>query len=443
MISNRDKFNIMGAISQATVDDLNREFYGKITYPWPQMTYPVYADSQCGTIFLNQEIGDWTHSRIPRRAKIWVAGCGSNQATLTALKFPKADIFATDISVPSLEVCQKNLDLLEIRNVKLKEQSLNDADYTEEFDFVICTGVIHHNADPSIPLGRLAKAMRPEAVLELGVYNYYHRILTTAYQKAMRLLFSTDPNMGLDQQLEITRELMDKFPIENTMGFYLSQQKHESREYLADSFLQPVEHSYTVETLVDLLASKGLEFTVPCMNVFDKAAGRLTWNVEFPNSKVAEHYDALPDYERWQVTNLLSIEKSPSLFIYAQRSDSPIKRKSEKEICDDFLATKFDRYATTVTNYVGGNGNYKLTPTPVPHPSPRVPVEEYARRIFRECDGETTIADIIKRLKLNSNFYAVNNARVQLTTPWFPYLKAVNSQTARPAQSNGNSDWQH
>ena len=98
MVSNRDMFNLMGALSQSTVDAANREFYGRITYPWPQLTYSTYADQHCGTVFLNQDLGDWTHTRIPARPRIWVAGCGSNQATVTALKFPLAEITATDIS---------------------------------------------------------------------------------------------------------------------------------------------------------------------------------------------------------------------------------------------------------------------------------------------------------------------------------------------------------
>ena len=186
MTTNRDLFNLMGALSQPAVDAANREFYGKITYPWPQMTYPAYADPHCGTIFLNQEIGDWTHTRIPARPRIWIAGCGSNQATLMALKFPGAEILATDISAPSLAVCEKNLAQVGAKNVTLREQTINEADYTDEFDYIICTGVIHHNADPSIPLARLARALKRDGILELAVYNYYHRILTTAYQTAMR-----------------------------------------------------------------------------------------------------------------------------------------------------------------------------------------------------------------------------------------------------------------
>ncbi len=438
MANIKDKFNIMGALSQSGVDDANREFYGKITYPWPQMTYPVYADAQSATVFLNQELGDWTHRRVPQRARIWIAGCGSNQATLTALKFPRAEIVATDISAPSLEVCQRNLSQLDIKNVRLQEQSVNDASFKNEFDYVICTGVIHHNADPSIPLARLADGLKPDGVLELGVYNYYHRILTTAYQKAMRYLF-TDSGAGLDEQLALTRELMNNFPADNTMSFYLQQQKDESREYLADSFLQPVEHSYTIESLVELLENAGMELGLPCMSVFDKTAGRVSWNIEFPNKQLAARYEELPDYARWQISNLLLIENSPSLFFYAQRSDSNFKRKSEKEFCREFLETRFERYSTTVNNYIGdGNGTYTMNATPIPHPSPRIPVERTARQVYKEADGERTIGDILQTLNIEPTFQLVNSLRSQLTTPLFPYLKAVQTAMPRSQESDGN-----
>jgi SAM-dependent methyltransferase len=427
MIRNSDMFNLMGAFSQSTVDQDNREFYGKITYPWPQMTYPTYADPNCGTVFLNQELGDWTHTRIPLRPKIWIAGCGSNQATLTALKFPRAEILATDISVPSLEVCERNLSQLSVKNVKLVEQSINDADYMEEFDYIICTGVIHHNADPSYPLAKLGAALKRDGILELMVYNYYHRILTTAYQKAMRYLFKHDPSIGLDEQLDITRDLMNRFPVENTMGFYLQQEKDQPREYLADSFHQPVEHSYTIESLIALLDTAQLQLGLPGGYVFDKFVGRVSWNLDFKNETVARHYEELPDYDRWQITNLLAVEKSPTLSFYIQRNDSGWVRKPEKEVCEEFLDTVFERYSTTITNYVGVNGNYQFSPTPIPHPSPRIPIDKTARRVFAGTGDGKTIREILAALQIEPRFGVVSDLRTQLTTPLFPYLKAVAS----------------
>ena len=332
---------------------------------------------------------------------------------------------ATDISGPSLEVCERNLSQLGVKNVKLVEQSINDADYVEQFDYIICTGVIHHNADPSLPLAKLGAALKPDGILELMVYNYYHRILTTAYQKAMRYLFKDDPAVGLDQQLDVTKDLMNRFPVENTMSFYLQTEKEQPREYLADSFLQPVEHSYTVESLTTLLDTARLQLCLPCIYVFDKSAGRVSWNLEFQNETAARHYEALPDHDRWQITNVLTVEKSPTLCFYVQRNDSAWVRKSEKEVCDDFLDTVFERYSTTMSNYVGGNGNYQFSATPIPHPSPRVPVDQTARRVFKETDRGKTIRETLAALEIESVFNAVNSIRTQLTTPLFPYLKAV------------------
>jgi len=425
MSTEQNKFNLLKAESQVAVDKTNKEFYGKFSYPWPPMIFPLIADPQCWTVFLNQELGDWTHRRIPRAPKIWVAGCGTNQAVFTALRFPEADVLGTDISTQSLAICQRSASQLGIKNLRLEEQSLNTVTYSNEFDFIICTGVVHHNANPDIPLAGLSKALKPGGVIEVMVYNYLHRTLTAAYQQAIRHLFSGDVGADMDTQLAMTRRLIDKFPLTNTMSEFLREYKEDPEIALADAFLQPVEHSYTVESMGQLLKNAGLEFWLPCLNQFDKAAQRAAWNLEFEDEIVARKYDALPDVERWQITNLLSVETSPMLWFYAQRRDSPFKRKSENEVCQDFLKIKFDRYSTTVTNYHVSEEGYRLHPASIPYPSPRIPRDETARNVFTAVVPEKTLGQLLQSLSIQPAFHLVNHVRTLLTTPLFPYLKAV------------------
>ena len=174
-----------------------------------------------------------------------------------------------------------------------------------------------------------------------------------------------------------------------------------------------------------MLDTADLQLCLPSVYVFDKSDGKVSWNLEFENETAARHYEALPDYDRWQISNLLMVEKSPSLLFYVQRNDSGRKRKSEKEVCEEFLDTVFERYSTTVTNYVGANGNYQLSPTPIPHPSPRIPVDQTARRVYKEVGSGKTIREILRALEIQPAFNLVNNIRTQLTTLLFPYLKAV------------------
>jgi SAM-dependent methyltransferase len=427
-MADKDMFNLILAESQDSVDACNREFYGRFNYPSPPMTFPSIADPKCWTVFLNQELGDWSHSRIPRTPKIWVAGCGTNQAVFTALRYPEAEVLGTDISTQSLATCQKSASQLGIKNLRLEEQTLNAASYKDEFHYIICTGVIHHNADPRVSLAKLSDALKQDGILELMIYNYYHRLLTTAYQKAIRLLFSGQAAMNLDSQLSLTRELIDHFPIRNSMREFLQDLKDKSEAYIADSLLQPVEHSYTIESMDELLKNVGLEFWLPCINQFDKAAGRLTWNMEFDNEPANRYYEVLSDAARWQIGNLLMIENSPMLWFYVQRTDSRFKRKSEKEVCYDFLKTKFEKYHTTFNNYMGGDGTYRLIPKPIPFPSPPIPSDEISRNIFQAVHPQKTLEEVFHSLAIKPAFHLVNRARVQLTTPLFPYLKAVGAK---------------
>jgi hypothetical protein len=115
------------------------------------------------------------------------------------------------------------------------------------------------------------------------------------------------------------------------------------------------------------------------------------------------------------------------LWFYVQRKDSSFKRKSEREVCDDFLRTKFAKYSTTLKNYVGTEGSYRLMPKPLPHPHPSIPDNPILRQVFNAVGPERTLEDILQALGIEPPFYLVNLARIQLTTPLFPYLKAVES----------------
>src|SRR6476619_4167769 len=159
------------------VDRINSSFYSKFPYPWRPRALDCPADPDFSRVMLNQNLGDWTHQVVPPNPHIWIAGCGTNQAAITALNFPIAAVRGSDVSPGSLELCAATAKDLGCTNLELRQESINQADYTECFDYVICTGVIHHNADPEATLRKLARALKPKGVLELMVYNRYHRIL--------------------------------------------------------------------------------------------------------------------------------------------------------------------------------------------------------------------------------------------------------------------------
>ncbi|HEV7859968.1 MAG TPA: hypothetical protein VGO91_15225, partial [Pyrinomonadaceae bacterium] len=120
-----DDSNLVLAQSQDTVDELNASFYGQFPFPWRPVKFERLHEPGFQTLMLNQNLGDWSHRTFSGQLKIWVAGCGTNQAVITALNFPEAEVIGSDLSAASLELGAKTARNLSIKNLELRCESIN------------------------------------------------------------------------------------------------------------------------------------------------------------------------------------------------------------------------------------------------------------------------------------------------------------------------------
>jgi hypothetical protein len=333
------------------------------------------------------------------------------------------------MSRPSLDLARRNADRIGIANLELRRESINGVEYRERFDYVVCTGVVHHNADPAATLARLSAALKPGGILELMVYNRFHRALNTAFQKAVRMLGERrgGPSGASDfeSDFELARSLARDFPAKNHLAALLAETRDVPDAEFADLFINPLEHSYTVESLETLAAGCGLELLTPCISTYVKfVSPAIDWNLRFQNPGLQSVYDALPDTRRWQVTNLLLHEQSPLLWFYLRRAGGGRPRKSERQICDEFLARAFRPTSARQRCYVRNGDEWALAPRPLPYPLEKP--DPAVAEIYALAGAETTMRRVFRYLGIEPTFQAVNEARLKLTTSAFPYLKAVN-----------------
>jgi SAM-dependent methyltransferase len=420
-----DEDNLMLIQSPHQIDDLNSAFYSRFPYPWRPQTFDFVDQPDLHARLLNQNIGNWGLDAIPDNPRIWVAGCGTNQAIYTALRFPQGQITGSDLSPKSLELCAQTADELKLTNLKLAQESINDVAYSECFDYAICTGVIHHNAEPQSALRQLARAMKPSGVIELMVYNRFHRVESSAFQKAVRLLCV--PGGGVpdsDEELRCARQIMAAFPIRNHLYDLLQRLRKRPESAIADVLIQPVEHSYTVESLAQLAAHCGLEMLSPCLNDWDRANGSYHWHIEFGDPELQQMYDELTDLPRWQFTNLMLQERSPMLWFYFRRTDSGRVRRTQRDINDGFLNTIFERVNAGRGCYLLQPGGFytrseKIVPFPTTSPRPEV------TKVYQSLDGQTPMKEIFAALNLPVDFGSLLRYRAHLATSAFPFMTAI------------------
>ena len=416
----RESQNIELAGSDEEVEKLLADFHEVLPWPWrpAQLRFPEDDDFYIRS--LNAAAGYLREPVIPLSgARIWVPGCAMVHGVQTALNYPDAQVIGSDISRRELTASREIAQQVDARNLELREESINEIDYSEEFDHIICTGVLHHQADPGRTLAQLARALKPTGVMELMVYNRYHRTASSACQKAVRLLGGDD--LDYAGQLSLARSLLGLAPDESEMARLRDRIAGLPDVAVGDALIYPIEYSYTVRTLSEMAAGCGLRLAMPILNQFDQMWGTYDWELPVDEPNLKRRYLALSDEDRWQVTNLLRLERSPMLWFYLQRDDNPRKIGDQRSVAGDFLATVFRRHDTKLRSYVlDKTKTYRLAqsriPLPAGAPDPSV------RDILELVDGERSMEEIFARLGRTTEPAAVNRARIHLTSMSYPYL---------------------
>ncbi len=107
---------------------------------------------------------------------ILVAGCGTWQAAKYAVCRPGARVVGIDVSTTSLEHTGRLKRQYSLTNLETGQLPIESAAALgRSFDLIVCTGVLHHLADPDAGLRALRAVLKPDGVMSLMVYAPYGR----------------------------------------------------------------------------------------------------------------------------------------------------------------------------------------------------------------------------------------------------------------------------
>jgi SAM-dependent methyltransferase len=189
---------------------------------------------------------------------ILVAGCGTAQAVRHALRRPDARVVGIDISAASLEHSRALAARHGVSNLELHPVPIERVpELGEHFDHVVCTGVLHHLADPSVGLRRLRDVLAPGGAITLMVYARYGRTGVYLLQDYCHRLGITTSKQDLADLVATLRELPAGHPLNRLLR---ETSDFRDDDALADALLNPRDRAYSVPELLDLLVDAGLRF---------------------------------------------------------------------------------------------------------------------------------------------------------------------------------------
>ncbi len=240
--------------------------YHKWVYPSPVMD--MRAAIASGQYL---EIGDptfywplmWPSKRgLDGKLNILCAGCGSNQAAYYACQHPTWNVVGIDVSSSSLAHQQFLKDKHSLSNLELIEMDLSRiSELGQQFDFITCTGVLHHLDDPDEGLGALAGALDPDGVMNLMVYGKSLRMGIYPLQEAFRLMRMEQSQEDVD----LIKTVLQSLPQDHAIQRYIHHANDLNFDAgLVDTFLNPVDRAYTVKEIFAFTRRSGLEFLNWC-----------------------------------------------------------------------------------------------------------------------------------------------------------------------------------
>lgn len=241
----------------------------------------------------------WPRGKPAGQLRILVAGCGTVQAAYTALMNRADEIVGIDLSEASLAHERYLQDRHGLSNLKLFQGDLLDvAAVGSRFDVILCTGVLHHLADPGEGLAALRDALAPDGVMVLMLYGATVRVGVYMLQEAFRQIGTPQTADGVAQVRNVLAELPERHFAHDYIRA-ADELKHDSA--LVDTFLHPQDRAYTVSQLFDLLDQTGLSF----QNWVDNHPywRNALWG---PESAIAAAVDPLPPRAHWAAVEMLS-----------------------------------------------------------------------------------------------------------------------------------------
>lgn len=200
----------------------------------------------------------WPSRPLPEDATWLIAGCGTSQAARHAAINPHLRVIGIDVSPTSIEHNRRLAEQHGLTNLDIHLLPIERVDeLAESFDHIVCTGVLHHLADPPAGLASLRGVLAPGGAITLMVYAQYGRTGIHLMQEYCRRLGVTPTPTELRDLVAALREM----PIGHPLSHALRESRDiEDDDALADALLNPRDRAYTVPELFDLLDGAGVRF---------------------------------------------------------------------------------------------------------------------------------------------------------------------------------------
>jgi 2-polyprenyl-3-methyl-5-hydroxy-6-metoxy-1,4-benzoquinol methylase len=245
----------------SSITPINDIVSGKVQAQYETFPYPRWQHLPIDVALSEVE------KDVPEKARILVAGCGTGyEAAYIGMVFPKADILAVDLSKSSLSHAiarAKDLGLSHIRFAQADILQLKD--HEERYDYILCSGVLHHMADPFAGWKVLRGLLNTGGLMRIALYSEKaRRDIVIA-----RDIISANGFTATAPQMKSFRARAGELVPAEALKTLRKRQDYYHMSMLCDLLFHVQEHRFNLVQIAEMLKDLQLEFSG--FNLFPEA----------------------------------------------------------------------------------------------------------------------------------------------------------------------------
>ena len=200
----------------------------------------------------------WPNKSYREHHSVLIAGCGTSQAAKHAMRCPTAQVTGIDLSATSVRCTEDLKRKYALTNLQVHHLPIDRVmELGTTFDQIVCTGVLHHLADPDAGLAALRGVLKPDGAMHLMVYAPYGRTGIYMLQEFCRRVGIRATDEGIADLISALRALPPGHPLETLLR---EAPDFKQEAALADALLHPQDRAYSVPQLFDFIERAGLTF---------------------------------------------------------------------------------------------------------------------------------------------------------------------------------------
>lgn len=332
-----------------------------------------------------------------RHFRALIAGGGTGDACIMlaqqlADRRCPAEIVYLDLSTASREICEARAKARGLRNIQFLTGSLLDLPTMNigQFDYIDCTGVLHHLPDPLAGTQALASVLQPEGGIGVMLYGQYGRTGVYPLQEMLRTL--APPSMATEDRIAMAKRLIRFLPTTNLFrrNPYLNDHVTGGDSGLYDLLLHSIDRAYTVPEIGQLTAAAGLRVVAFLEPVRYEPATYMSDPV------IARQTSSLPLLERAAFAERLSGNLRTHVFYATRAGYDTVARPEDtqaipvlREMDAQKLASGLQPGTPLIANLDGFPWRAQLPPL--------------AARIVAQIDGRRSVAEIYTSMGAQGN----------------------------------------